>query len=494
MAETKTIADQIAQIKTDRDSIRGAMKNMGIAGDTDKLGTLATKLNDVTIFKNTEYDVKQAETFAIPKGYHDGSTKVTGLDNEAADAYKYKLTSVSGITPKEGQTVTQTVPSGFYGMSSVTVDPIPENFKDTSSVTATQADVLIDKLFVTRQGLKYGTMPNNGAVSKTLDLSKGSTGQYTNNEYTVPQGYHNGGGKVKVVLEDPITLTPDKSKHDIVPSSGKMLSTVTVQPIPSEYQDVSGVTATAETTLKGSSFVDKTGTTVNGTIETKGYSDLIASGATVSVPAGYYDDAVSKSVTTIGRAQTAINTSANTEKTVITITAKNEQGTGYVTANSAKDTAAVQVVQSVDGKKVYAWVGDGDSPIEAQVGDGAYSASVSFTQGLGSVSATGTNVTLTKVASKPSAGFYITATGSGKVNAQATATVGTAGWLEKGSASSDVGVGTSSTATSYYTLPATTVPATINPLTQTNVTVTEGYTTGATISVSGELLTALQEI
>lgn len=266
MAETKTIADQIAQIKTDRDTIRSAMQGMGLATATDKLSTLATKLSTVSVFDGLDYSVKQGEHFYIPKGYHTGATRVEGLDNTVIDAETYKRTSVTGVKPKK-EKVTVTTPEGYYAMSSVSIDPIPDNYQDISSVTATQADVLPTKTFVTSQGeLKYGTMPNNGAVSKTLDMSKNSQGQYSNYEYTVPQGYHNGSGKVKIAFENPITLTPDRSKHEYVPSAGKVLSTVTVHPIPSNLQDVSSVTATAETVLTGSSFVNKQGEKVDGTI------------------------------------------------------------------------------------------------------------------------------------------------------------------------------------------------------------------------------------
>ena len=266
MAETKTIADQIAQIKTDRDKIRSAMQDMGLATSTDKLSTLATKLDAVLVFDGLEYSVKQGEPFSIPKGYHTGGTTVIGLDNPAIDAETYKRTSVTGVKPKKEKVTVQT-PEGYYAMSSVSIDPIPDNYQDISSVTATQADVLPTKLFVTGQGeLKYGTMQDNGAVSKTLDMSKNSSGQYSNNQYTIPKGYHNGSGKVNIAFESPITLTPDRSKHEYVPSAGKVLSTVTVQPIPSNLQDVSGVTATANTVLEGSSFVNTQGVKVDGTV------------------------------------------------------------------------------------------------------------------------------------------------------------------------------------------------------------------------------------
>ncbi len=76
-----------------------------------------------------------------------------------------------------------------------------------------------------------GTMPLNGAIDKTLDTSTKS--------FTVPKGYTDG-GTVNIVTEAK-TVTPTKSTQSITPSSGKVLSKVTVNPIPDTYVDASTV-------------------------------------------------------------------------------------------------------------------------------------------------------------------------------------------------------------------------------------------------------------
>ena len=81
-------------------------------------------------------------------------------------------------------------------MSGVSIAAIPEAYQDVSSVNATAADVLSPKVIVTSDGTATtGTMPNNGAVSASLDATTGKQ------SYTVPAGYHNGSGTVSITLE-----------------------------------------------------------------------------------------------------------------------------------------------------------------------------------------------------------------------------------------------------------------------------------------------------
>lgn len=63
--------------------------------------------------------------------------------------------------------------------------------------------------------------------------------------------------------------------------------------------DVTQKTVTAGTMLSGTTALKKDGTDITGSIATKTSSDLTASGATVTVPAGYYASQASKSVTTM---------------------------------------------------------------------------------------------------------------------------------------------------------------------------------------------------
>lgn len=61
---------------------------------------------------------------------------------------------------------------------------------DTSGDTAVVAEILSGKTAHARGGALEGTMPNNGGVTGTISTKA--------EQYTVPQGYHDGSGKVSI--------------------------------------------------------------------------------------------------------------------------------------------------------------------------------------------------------------------------------------------------------------------------------------------------------
>ena len=63
-------------------------------------------------------------------------------------------------------------------------------FYDTSDATGSAADVLTGNDVYNASGKISGSMSNNGAVSGTISTKAG--------QYTVPEGYHNGSGKVGI--------------------------------------------------------------------------------------------------------------------------------------------------------------------------------------------------------------------------------------------------------------------------------------------------------
>lgn len=132
---------------------------------------------------------------------------------------------------------------------------------NTQDATAADSEILLGKIAYVKATKKTGTMPNNGAVSGVISTKTG--------EYTVPKGYHDGSGKVKIDaneqaklipenIRDGVTVlgvvgtmsgsegvtpqskavTPSTQEQVILPDSGYThLSQVTVAPIPYEETD-----------------------------------------------------------------------------------------------------------------------------------------------------------------------------------------------------------------------------------------------------------------
>lgn len=141
---------------------------------------------------------------------------------------------------------------------------------DTSEDTAAVGEILATKTAHARGALLVGTMTNNGAISGSITTK--------DQEYTVPQGYHDGSGKVSIAaaeqakiipgnIRDGVTIlsvlgtmsgsegvvaqsktaTPSLSQQTISPDSGYThLTSVTVNAIPVTYADnaAGGVTVT----------------------------------------------------------------------------------------------------------------------------------------------------------------------------------------------------------------------------------------------------------
>ena len=274
-----SISTELSRIQSDRNTIRAKLVELGMATSVDKLDALASAIEGIVNRGAVSVEILEGTTYTIPAGYHNGSGVVKALTDTQGEGEKYK-TQAKTVTPtKKQQSVTPD--PGYYAMSSVTVGAIPDAYQDVSSVDATAGDVLTGKIFVASDGtVVTGTMANQGAVSKTLDG--------TTISYTIPKGYHNGTGTVKIVLETK-TVTPTKSAQDITPTAGKVLSKVTVAAIPDEYIDTTSANATA-----GDILTSKTayvgGAKVTGTMPNNGATGGSIDGLTttsVTIPAGY---------------------------------------------------------------------------------------------------------------------------------------------------------------------------------------------------------------
>lgn len=268
-------ADEILRLETARNTLRTKAVNLGISTNTALLDELAAAYNAIVNNGTVDAEVKEGETYTIKRGWHNGGT-VKGV----AGGGNYSLQAKGPIVPtKQQQSITSD--EGYYGLSSVLLGAIPDNYNDTSSVNVTAAEVLANKIFVTAEGaVTAGTMPNIGKVTKTLDASTTS--------YTVAKGYHNGEGKVSVTLETK-TVTPTETKQTINATSGKLISSFVVERIPTDYIVTTDATALAAQILAGATaYVN--GVKVEGTMPDNDDVTESMDGLTVTsivIPAGF---------------------------------------------------------------------------------------------------------------------------------------------------------------------------------------------------------------
>ena len=95
---------------------------------------------------------------------------------------------------------------------------------NTQDATASDSEILVGKTAYVKGSKKTGTMPNNGAVAGTITTVDG--------QYTVPQGYHDGAGKVQIDSNEQAKLIPNNIREGItvLGVTGTMSGTESARP------------------------------------------------------------------------------------------------------------------------------------------------------------------------------------------------------------------------------------------------------------------------
>lgn len=94
-----------------------------------------------------------------------------------------------------------------HGADGEPITGVCEYDSNTQDATAADSEILAGKIAYVKGTKKTGTMVNNGAVTGTINTKDGT--------YTVPQGYHDGSGKVAINSTERTKLIPANIREGV---------------------------------------------------------------------------------------------------------------------------------------------------------------------------------------------------------------------------------------------------------------------------------------
>ena len=301
------------------------------------------------------------------------------------------------VTPTESE---QTVmaDSGYTGLGTVTVSAISSTYVGSGITQRSSTDLTVSGATVTAPAGYYSavasksvasmTLPTAAATSATSGYTKKATiGRSTSTQYiNIGTGYNSAGGyyEISAVANGSASTPTSISGTSATVSTGTntltLTKTVSVTPVVSAGYVSSGTATNSNVSLTASVTVDPTPT---------------ASGATVTIPAGYYTEQTTKSVTTM-----TLPTSASSSAT-----------SGYTKKATISRSTSIQYINiapgynSAGGYYEISAVANGSATGPTSLSG----SSATVTTGTNTITLTKTNVTTTPTVS---AGYVSSATAS----------------------------------------------------------------------------------
>lgn len=294
-------------------------------------------LNGVTQMDVTQDTVASSNLLSGYTATKNDGTKVNGA-YVPPSAPTLQTKSVSYTPTESAQSEKVTADSGYDGLDevNVSVGAISNTYVGTGITRRSSTDLTRDAYTINVPAGYYAenasrTVERTVHATPTVSINE-ATGLITA-KHTQNQGWVEGSGSgadstvktLQLSTQAAKTITPTESSQTAVATNVYTTGEVTVDAIPSDYIG-SGITIRSST-------------------------DLTASGATVTVPAGYYSAQASKSVAS-GTAGTPTASKGTVSNHSVSVTPSVTNTTGYISGGTKTGTAVtVSASELVSGTK-----------------------------------------------------------------------------------------------------------------------------------------------